>query len=92
MFTERRPGSGIFFAGTYSQNTQPKNTVENGDQVVLHIDEESVLVKDILLGDSRYSGHVYGFEPSFSIELGGIKLDDEVKFEEKHIVSCSSEN
>ena len=87
MFTKRESGLGIFYGGS---SVPGKNTVENEDQVVLHIGKESVLVKDVkILGVSNYAGKVYGFEPSFSTEIEDIKLNDEVMFEEKHIVSCS---
>ena len=90
MFTDRKVGLGIFYENN-NQNTPIKNTIENGDQVVLHIGEESVLVKAVqVLGDSSYSGKVYGFEPSFSPEFEGINIEDEVNFKEKHIISCSS--
>lgn len=81
MFTENN--SNI----TFVSDIQGKNTVENNDLVVLRIGNESVFIKDVnKLGSSSYSGTVFGFEPSFSTEIEGIKLNDKVDFEEKHIV------
>ncbi len=84
MFTEHNKNI------TYVGNIQGKNTVQDKDQVVLRIDDESVLIKDVKkLGASSFNGTVMGFEPSFTEEFNGIKIGDKVSFESKHIVSCS---
>ena len=91
MFTQRKENVRIIFVGHHVPGQLIKQTVEDGDSVVLRIGNESVLVKDVqALGKSRFKGKVYGFEPSFALEYQGLKVDDEVEFEEKHIISCSS--
>lgn len=91
MFTKRTEGNGIMFSGNHTPGQLLKSTVGNGDMVVLRIGDESVLVKDIeCLPNQKFRGIVYGFEPSYSLEIQGLKIDDEVEFDEEHIVSCSS--
>lgn len=91
MFTKRKHGMGITYTSGVISGQGIKNTIDNGDRVVLHIGKESVFVKNIsLLSDNNISGTVYGFEPSFSLEFNGIKIDDEIKFNKEHVISCSS--
>ena len=91
MFTKRAKGRGITFVGGKTPGSDFKNTIEDGDSVVLHIEDESVLVNNIsLLPNNNFTGKVYGFEPSFSLEFNGIKIDDVINFNEEHIISCSS--
>jgi len=90
MFTKRSNGRGIIFTSSHVPGKEFKNTIENGDEVVLHINNESVLVNNIcILENNKIQGTVYGFEPSFALEFSGIKIDDEVNFTEEHIISCS---
>jgi hypothetical protein len=91
MFTKRRDGSAIIFSGNHSPGRLVKNTVQNGDCVVLQIGSESVLVENVqVLGYSRFRGEVNGFEPSGALEYQGLKVGEDVTFEEAHIISCSS--
>lgn len=90
MFTKRANGRGITFVGGHTLGRDFKNTIEDGDSVVLHIGKESVLVNNISLLPNNITGKVYGFEPSFSLEFNGIKIDDEINFNEEHVISCSS--
>ncbi len=91
MFTKRKSSIGITFFGSHTPSQEFKNTIENGDSVTLHIEKESVSVKNISrLPDNSFTGNVLGFEPSFTLELNGIKIGDEIHFNEKHIFTCSS--
>lgn len=89
MFDERK-NIGIFFARSHIPGQPIKDEVRDGDSVVLHLSGERVLVRDVKhTGDSRFIGVIYGFEPSFGLEHQGLKVEQVVKFEENHIVSCS---
>ena len=90
MFEKRTEGRGIFFTSSHTPGQILKSTIEEGDDVILKIDNESVLVKNVkLLSNNNYSGIVYGFEPSFALDFNGVKIEDEVKFCEENIISCS---
>lgn len=89
MFDERR-NSGIIFVGSYVPGQPFKSRVKGGDSFVLHLNEQQVLVRNITnLGDSRFKGVIYGFEPSFALEYQGIMVDQEVEFEKICIIPCS---
>lgn len=91
MFLKRRNGSAIIFSGDYQAGRPLKLTIENGDRVLLRLGSEAVLIKEIQrLGDARYRGKIYGFEPSLAAEFQSLKVGDEVEFGEEHIISCSS--
>ena len=91
MFTKRSDGSSIIFSGNHSPGQLLKNTVQDGDCVVLQIGSESVLVENVQVLDSfRFRGEVNGFEPSGALEYQGLKVGEDVTFEEAHIISCSS--
>ncbi len=90
MFDERNKGMGIVFVGNVIPGQRIRDAVKHGDSVVLHKKGESVLVRDVqVLGNSRFKGIIYGFEPSHALEHQGLKVADEVEFEEQHIFSCS---
>jgi hypothetical protein len=87
MFNERK-GQRIFFVS----NQLNTKAINEGDSVTLRKDGESILVRAVkVLGSSRYSGIVYGFEPSRELEYQGLSLGDEVQFEGKHVFGCSEE-
>ncbi len=90
MFNKRSHGLGITYVSSYEPGTKFKNSVENGDEVTLKIDNESILVRNVQIkGNGKYSGTVYGFEPSIELTYKDLSLDDEVEFEEINIISCS---
>lgn len=90
MFDERTNGIGICFVGKVIPGQPIKDAVRNGQSIVLHKNGENILVRDVqVLGDSRFKGIIYGFEPSHALEHQGLKVEDEVEFEEQHIISCS---
>lgn len=87
---EKRKNTGIIFGGNHIPGQPIRDTVKNGDSVVLRHNGESILVRNIKsLGASRFKGTIYGFEPSVALEHKGLKLEDEVEFEEQNIISCS---
>ena len=89
MFRKRTEGAGIMFSGTHAPGQRVKLTIEDGDKVELRIGDELVLVEDIRkLDESRYKGVIYGFEQSLSVEINGLRLKEEIEFEEKNIFSC----
>ncbi len=91
MFTKRKSSISITFFGANIPGQKFKNTIENGDSATLHIEKEAVYVKNIVrLPDNSFSGRVFGFEPSFSLEFNGIKIGDKTNFNEEHIITCSS--
>ena len=90
MFAKRKNGMSVTFVGGYTHGQEFKNTIKNGDSVVLHIDDESIRVKNIELSSNTITGTVYGFEPGVTLEFNGIKIGDEIMFNEDNIFSCSS--
>lgn len=92
MFDKRAKGIGIIFVNDSipGQHTKTVTVVKDGDSVVLHKNGENVLVRSVQsLGRSRFKGTIYGFEPSHTLEYQGLRLDEEVEFEEQNIISGS---
>ena len=88
MFTEREDGKSIIFVRS---GPRLKDSVNDGDQVVLKVDSESVIINDVkALDNNKYEGTVSGFEPSYSEQFKNISIGDLVEFTSKHIISCSS--
>jgi hypothetical protein len=92
MFDERNKGQAIVFSAIRIPGLPTKSTVTDGDSVSLRKDGEDVLVRSVkAVGPSRFTGIIYGFEPSYKFEYEGLNLGDEVEFEEKHIIACSED-
>lgn len=90
MFSDRNPALGITYVGSDVPGQNVKNAVVDGDSVALQLLNESVLIRDIsTIYPGKFSGIVYGFEPSRAIEFGGLKVGDIVNFSERHILLCS---
>lgn len=90
MLDVRTKGIGIIFSGDVIPGQPIKTTIKEGDSVVLHKNGESVLVRNVqALGGSRFKGTIYGFEPSHAVEYQGLKLDEDIEFEEQNVISCS---
>ncbi|MGB7931308.1 MAG: hypothetical protein WCH04_03655 [Gammaproteobacteria bacterium] len=90
MFDERNEVQAIVFSTNHIPGQPTKTAVSDGDSVSLRKDDEYVLVKSVIaVGSSRFTGIIYGFEPSYEVEYQGLNLGDEVEFEEKHIIACS---
>ncbi|MES9987057.1 MAG: hypothetical protein ABW077_04030 [Candidatus Thiodiazotropha endolucinida] len=89
MFTERKPGQPIVYVRRHSPGNILDDSINDGNSVKLRIENERVLVRDIeSTGNNNYKGIIYGFEPSFSTEFKGLKLDEEISFGERHIFCC----
>ena len=88
MFSSRNPTRSILYTGN---PLNMKNSIVDGDTVTLKIESTDVYVKNIKnLGNGKYSGEVYGFEPFNPTELKNLKLGDAIEFKESEIFSCSS--
>lgn len=92
MFEERNRGQSIVFSVNDALEERTEASVANGDSVSLRKDGEDVLVRDVkAIGPARFTGIIYGFEPSYGLEYHGLNLGDEIEFEERHIFACSAE-
>jgi hypothetical protein len=92
VFEERNKGQVIVYSANYVHEYAAKAAVSDGDSVSLRKDGEDILVRSVkVLGSSRFTGRIYGFESSYEFEYLGLNLGDEVEFEEKHIFACSEE-
>ena len=90
MFDERKNNMGIIFGCMRIPGQPIKLEVKDGDAVELHLSGERVLVRDVKHSDnSGFIGVIDGFEPSFALEHQGLEVGQKVKFEERHIFSCS---
>lgn len=90
MFSERTQGHGIIFVGDHLPGQPIKDSITEGDSVMLKIDEERVLVRNIeSIAHGKYRGTIYGFEPSFAVEYEGFSIGQQIEFSEKHIFRCS---
>ena len=70
---------------------QPITQLKLGDAktAILKKADERVLVQSIRpQKDGTFIGTIYGFEPSHSLEFQGMKVKDELVFEESHVFSC----
>jgi hypothetical protein len=83
MFADRGPTDVVF----YTAGELIKHTVIEGDELTLRSREgEDVLVRNVrILGPDRYSGTIYGFEPSHATEHAGMELEQQVEFHESNI-------
>jgi len=89
MFAERLDGFGIVFAGHHVPGQPLKDKVVDGDSVSLRLGDESVLVRNVVtLRPGHFSGVIYGFEPSCTLEYGGLRVGQAVEFGEKQIFGC----
>ena len=92
MIDERNKGQAIDFSVNHDPGQPIKTAVSDGDSVSLRKDGEDVLVRSVrAMGHSRFTGIIYGFEPSYKLEYQCLNIGDEVAFEEKHIIACSEE-
>jgi hypothetical protein len=89
MFSDRNPTLDIIYVGEDVAGQKSKNSIVDGDSVVLKLLEENVLIRDVgTIYPGKFSGVVYGFEPSRATEFGGLRLDDIVNFSESHVLLC----
>ena len=89
MFSDRYPTLDIIYVGEEVPGAKIKNSINNGDSVVLKVRDESVLIRDVgTIYPGKFTGVVYGFDPSGATEFGGLRLDDIVNFSEQHVLLC----
>jgi len=82
MFVERGPNETIF----YTSGRLIRHEIRDGDELTLRSGDQDVLVRDVrILGPDRYSGTIYGFEPSRVTEHHGLQLDQKIEFREPNI-------
>jgi hypothetical protein len=92
MFSDRKPTLAITYVGSEVPGQKVKNSINDGDSVALMLLGESVLIRDVgTIYPGKFSGIVYGFEPSGATEFGGLKIGDIVNFSESHVLLCSGE-
>ena len=90
MFAERDRGIGPLFFSAAIPGRKFKDSIDAGDEVSLLVEEEEVLVRvTAILSDGHYQGEVFGFEPSYAMEHGALKLHDTVQFRALNVFSCS---
>jgi hypothetical protein len=89
MFSDRRPGLDITYIGGDGTGKKARNSIEDGDSVALSLEGESVLVRDVsTIYPGKYSGVVYGFEPSKATAFGGLRVGDIINFSASHVLLC----
>lgn len=89
VFTKRSKNSSIIYASTHFYGVRYDDTVKNGDHVTLLVSAELVLVENVqVVSSSSFRGRIYGFQPSCTLEFNGLKIHDEIEFEEAHIHTC----
>lgn len=89
VFANRDANVGITFFSAVTPGNKIKSEIRDGDEVTLKIGDEDILIKSVVtLSPGRYVGTVFGFEPSYSVEFGGIQIGDNVEFDEMHVFGC----
>lgn len=89
MFTKRIAHSSIIYAGKRLYGVRYNDTVTHGDNVSLLLGTELVLVEIVQVMDGfRFRGRIRDFQPSCAREFNGMKIHDEIEFEEAHVLTC----
>lgn len=89
MLSKRDNNVGIIFSGPYPNGQGMNYEICEGDNVILKIKDESILVRNIqILATGEFRGEIYGFEPSFSEEFKGYCIGQQINFLEENIISC----
>ena len=82
MFADIGPNDVV----TYTSRKMITHTISDGDEVTLRSTDQDVLVREVAIVEpGRYSGTIYGFEPSRALERNGLSLDQRVEFSEKQV-------
>jgi hypothetical protein len=89
-FTRRRSGQGITFTIRYFRNTPlPHVRLQDCNDAVLKLGDQTVLIYSLRpLPNGRFTGVVRGFKHAFCEEFEGIKIKDEIIFDDDHIFSA----
>lgn len=87
-FDTRNPKVGIFKISDYDSGKGIADFgIADAQNVILHCDGKSVLVRDIRVTDEGiFTGVVSGFEPAGQ-QVRGLAEGDEVKFEKHQVIS-----
>jgi len=89
MFSDRNPTLDIIYVGEDVAGQKLKSSINDGDSVVLKRLNENVLIRDVgTIYPGKFTGIIYGFDPSGATEFGGLKVDDIVNFSESHVLLC----
>lgn len=89
MFADRDRTLAITYVGTNATGQKTKNSIVDGDSVALQLLNENVLIRDVsTIYPGKFTGVVYGFEPSGAAEHGGLKVGDIVNFSDYHVLLC----
>ena len=90
----RGEGDSIMFFGAYRPGEVSLfHSVEDGDEVTLNKDGQELLVNSIKLdGPDTYIRKIYGFENPMSLEARKLKIDDNIRFRECHIMACQKKS
>jgi hypothetical protein len=85
MFNSRGPNDVTF----YTAGNIVRHTLNDGDNVTLRSGDKTVFVREVVtISAGRFSGTIYGFEPSHLTACNGLELDQQVEFQEHHIFGC----
>jgi hypothetical protein len=89
-FSKRRPGdSPVSVHNVPLGAPLPLGGVAQARTAVLKKGEERVLVRNIKSQpDGSFVGQIYGFEPSFALDFEGMKVNDQIAFDDAHVFSC----
>jgi len=89
-FMQRPSGQGIFFTVSHDRaKSLPHVALQDCDNAVLKLHDQTVLTQSLHpLSNGRFTGVIMGFEPAFSEEFKGIKIGDEIIFDEDHVFSA----
>lgn len=91
-FIKRPKGIGIIYGHSGyvpGKRLQMGLPIEEADILILHYNDRSVLVKNILKkADGTFSGTILGFEPP-AMGVGDLKSDDSITFTEDEVFSAS---
>src|SRR5205085_6430873 len=68
----------------------PTPSVKNASSLRLRYKGEAVLVnKHRQQSGNQFAGEIYGFEPSIGVQFAGMKIGDEITFEDSHIFTVN---
>ena len=88
-FATRRPGDGPVITQGLSPGQTLRPEPAGAKNAVLKTDCERVLVRAVHhQTEGTYTGEIYGFEPSYSLEFGGMKVGERIEFRDEHVFSC----
>jgi len=86
-FSSRQPGDGpIFVMNVPLGERLPEPELPHAKSVTLRKGDERVLVRALQhQPGGSFIGEIYGFEPSVDIQFEGLRVGDQIAFDEAHI-------